>query len=377
MTGIGSKSLVSPTLTTCYRPVIDYRKLISGVPECCDAPAVSLNALDAWLLHHIAAFYPTRPTVIDLAAEATLGASTAFWGAQPEIRKVIAPRAGKSDRVSPAWRTAFPHVARELGLRRSKWVLPDSSLDLPGGWEEIKAGLDRFSPLFFLLAVNDDERDQVAARLTTLFTRCPGAVVFVLPLGLIGSSQTLESIVAFAHTGSAYRVTALRESSPFCAGSDVAVVYQGDSAVLPAVFERLHQLLDGNFQFLSLLEAATAAALREQELSQDVIALEHNLRDYQSRQEHLDHELRDYQSRYEHLDHELRTCQGRYEDQLRQKNHYITDIEARMNYLEGTYIPWKNEYIIGLEMHLKNLGSSKALRVGQALQRISSMIGKR
>ena len=367
MASVGTKSPISPTLTTCYQPSVNYRKLISDVPGCRDTPDVSFDALDAWLLYHIAAFYPARPTVIDLAADATLGASIAFWGAQSEIRKVIAPRTGKERRSVKEWRKIFPQAAQELGLRRSKWSLPDNSIDLPGGWEEINRGLDRFSPLFFMLAVNNDEVDHVATRLTTIFAQCASAVVFVLPLGLIGSSQLLETIVAFAHTGSAYRVTALRESSPFCARSEVAVVYQRENTVLPDVFERLHQLLDGNFQFLNLLETATAAALREQELSQQVMYLENVIRDCRSALER------------QHTD--LDAERGRYitdlETQQEEKSRYITDLETRLNYLEKEYMPWKDEYIANLETHLRNLGSSKFLRLGQALRRIIGVIRKR
>lgn len=373
MTSVGTKSLISPTLATCHQPIVNYRKLISDVPGCRDIPAVSFNALDAWLLYHIAAFYPARPTVIDLAAEATLGASTAFWSTHSEIRKVIAPCMGKERRSSKEWREIFPQAARELGLRRSKWALPDNSIDLPGGWEEINRGLDRFSPLFFMLAVNNDEMDHVATRLTTIFAQCASAVVFVLPLGLIGSSRLLETIVAFAHTESAYRVTALRESSPFCARSDVAVVYQRENTVLPDVFERLHQLLDGNFQFLNLLETATAAALREQELSQQVMYLEDVIRDCRST-------LGQEQRRYTALEtqHEER---GRYitglERQHEEKSRYITGLETRLDYLEKEYVPWKNEYIANLETHLRNIGSSKFLRLGQFLRRIIGVIRKR
>jgi len=363
MASVGTKSPISPTLTTCYQPSVNYRKLISDVPGCRDTPDVSFDALDAWLLYHIAAFYPARPTVIDLAADATLGASIAFWGAQSEIRKVIAPRTGKERRSVKEWRKIFPQAAQELGLRRSKWSLPDNSIDLPGGWEEINRGLDRFSPLFFMLAVNNDEVDHVATRLTTIFAQCASAVVFVLPLGLIGSSQLLETIVAFAHTGSAYRVTALRESSPFCARSDVAVVYQRENMVLPDVFERLHQLLDGNFQFLNLLETATAAALREQELSQQVIYLEDVIRDCRSALERQHTGLETQQ------EEKSRYIAG-LETQQEEKSRYITDLETRLNYLEKEYMPWKDEYIANLETHLRNLGSSKFLRLGQALRRI-------
>lgn len=55
----------------------------------------------------------------------------------------------------------------------------------------------------------------------------------------------------------------LRDLNPFFASSELAVVHAASDQRAPDALERLAALLDGNFQFLGLLEAAVAAAAGE------------------------------------------------------------------------------------------------------------------
>ncbi len=251
---VEDRQRVWPTLFTCYEPVARYLECLAAVTNAQPRPRVSMVALDAFLLRQLAAYYPHPFTVIDLAADATLGASAAFWAApHMPIRRLQIPRPTLEPAEGLDWRAHWPHVAAELGLdvavAESELVMETSN-----GWARPDAGLGAMTTTLYVVAVPDGQVTDASERLTALIARQPDALICLLPFGLIGQSPLLsEALECCARTG--YVLTACREISPFFASSRMALLYPADNAFVPDVLDRIRQLFDGNFQFLELIKS--------------------------------------------------------------------------------------------------------------------------
>src|SRR2546421_1095515 len=105
---------VRPTLWTCHRPIERYERLIgaAGAPLSPPRTPLRISAIDAFLMYQIASYLPAPPQIIDLLADATEGASTAFWLAHPGVRAVAIPASGENGR----WRATFAEVCSRLEL---------------------------------------------------------------------------------------------------------------------------------------------------------------------------------------------------------------------------------------------------------------------
>src|SRR3954451_22279868 len=110
------------TLFDCFKVVERYRRLagLSGPPP--------IEPLDAFLMQQVAAVYPREPEVIDLAADATGGASAALWAGHPAVGRVrVMPVDANNDGVAEAWRSRFADIVWALGIPPDACSLEDAS----------------------------------------------------------------------------------------------------------------------------------------------------------------------------------------------------------------------------------------------------------
>jgi hypothetical protein len=254
------------TVARCARPVEEYLRRLSESGGAGAAPRLALRPVDAFLLHRVAAMLPSPPDVIDLAADATGGATTALWAAHPSVRAVWAPRraaeapwrdrfadlvragAGATDGVSEANRTPRVHLDGPLFV-------------LPSDWAALATAVGRSAPVLAVAAGGDGA--DTAALLAAVFAEFPKCLALVAGVGPVGGDDALEALLAFRRAHPDYRVAALRELSPFLAHSDLAAVYPADHPAAADLLGRLAQAFDGNFGFLNLVQAVASAALGE------------------------------------------------------------------------------------------------------------------
>jgi hypothetical protein len=257
------------TVARCARPVEEYLRRLSERGGTRAAPALALRPVDAFLLHQVAAMLPSPPDVIDLAADATGGASTALWAAHPGVRTVWAPRRAEE----APWRERFVDLIRTGGgavgeafpaaSHRPRVHLDGPLFVPPGDWAALADAVGRSAPVLALVAGADGA--DAAGLLTAAFAEFPACLALVAGVGLVGGDGALEALLAFRKGHPDYRVAALREVSPFLAHSDLAAVYRGDQPAAGDVLRRVAQAFDGNFGFLNLVQAVASAALGEGE----------------------------------------------------------------------------------------------------------------
>jgi len=410
----------TPSLTSCFRPITEYLRLLRGASRNLVSPAVALSPHDAWLLYQLAAFYPLAPTVIDLAAEATTGASVAFWAAHPGVRRVLALAGPPTSRPATDWRRLFPRAAAELKLAPDSWEIIETTLDQRDGRDAITRVIDPLAPPFFLLAATDTDAATVTDTLVTIRAIHADAVTLIIPLGLTGQSPLLDTVLRSCPADGPDRLTLLRECSPFCAASPLGVIARAENPFVFEAFERLHRLFDGNFQFIDLVERATAASLHEAsaerkaeatveamaetarqqmaerdariaELDAQVIERDARIAErdtrlmrYDARIAERDTRLMRYDARIAERDTRLIRRDARLAEllaraatldaEIAKKNVYLVSIEDRARYIEEQMLPWKDAYIAELETHIRNQDASTALRLSRILGRVGRTV---
>lgn len=85
------ENLEMPTLFSVYGPIESYLDALQtarGGRADGDRAASLPEAIDFFLLDRWIAQYATRPRVLDLASEETMGASTLFFLGNPQVREV-------------------------------------------------------------------------------------------------------------------------------------------------------------------------------------------------------------------------------------------------------------------------------------------------
>lgn len=254
-----------PTLTSCYRPIESYLEQLAATSAGAPEPALTLSALDAFLLRQLAAALPSAPTVIDLAADALGGTSVAGWLASGSVRWLSVPAA----RGGGAWRKPLPHIAELLGWDLSNCdlaaQLPAEPLtELTAGtsapWTQWAAGANPLAPVLVLLPAH---WPNLADWLARLHAWQPQAVVAFIGWSKTAASADLPAALNYCAAQPAYTLTPLREVSPFFFNSSLVWLHARDHAAVQTLSERLRQTYEGNFQFLTLVQALTQQSLQK------------------------------------------------------------------------------------------------------------------
>lgn len=225
--------MTTTTLFTAHRPVAAYLRLPHPAP-----PAVLLRGLDSFLLRQTAAFYPVPPTWIDLAADATGGASAVLALAHHDV--LYAVRVPSSANAPAPWRAAFPAALALLGD-----TAPPPDLHTP---LDLEADLSPLSPPLFLLAPQGTPAADVVAEGRRLLAAHPQAALF-----LLGGERRLA--VAAGLAAARTTVTDMREVHPLFKASTLTVA--ANTPTVNEVLRRVAMLFDGNLNHSSLPESIT------------------------------------------------------------------------------------------------------------------------
>lgn len=262
---------VLPTLFACYKPVERYARLLRRTLGAAQPVAVTVSPIDAFLMHQLATLLPERPQVVDLAAEATLGASTALWASHPGVRRVVAAvRAGTAAQHNGSggngngtaggavpWRQLFDETQDGQEIEP---MPPVTLVPLPqdsAAWEALARLLDQQGPALFLTA-------PAVETVRAIFGAVPDAAILLLPLGRLGGDPAIDPLLTFCQA-EACRLKLLRDLAPFFHESELAIVTRGQRPEVAQALERVQRMYDGNFQFLRLARGLVEAAERERE----------------------------------------------------------------------------------------------------------------
>lgn len=103
--------------------------------------------------------------------------------------------------------------------------------------------------------------ESLASTLQELLSLQEDVVMAVCPLGRIGRSSLLESLIAYQASHREHCLAALREVCPFTSTSRLGILYRASNSQADEMLEGLGHWFDGNFQFLSLTRELTGRHL--------------------------------------------------------------------------------------------------------------------
>ena len=356
------------TLYSSTRAYRRYRATATGNAT----DAVPVAEIDVFLLRQVAALYPQIPAVMDLAADATHGASAAVWAECTGVSRVFLARAGGGEGAGGS--EEFFRRMAEAGLDADTYRCLDTPpvFPAPPGASADGTGGQRWDrdPVFCVLAASEAQATELIARLRRLTEDHPDALVWVLHVGGVGESRILGTLLAQLGEMPDYRLYLPREISPFLHTSRLALVARRDNAAVADVLARVAQFYGGNFQFLALVEASIEAAQREAELRARLERLEQDGRDADVYRLETGYRREEYEQRVR--EYEQRASE--YEQRVREKDRHILALEERANYLEQTFLPWKESYIAGLEQHIQNLNAGALRRASNAVRRVVRVV---
>jgi hypothetical protein len=228
--------MTTTTLFTAHRPIADYLRLAHTEPA-----AVPLRALDTFTLRQLASFYPVPTTMIDLAADATGGASAVLWAANPNLfHRIFVPPPTDG---AGNWRATFPDTLALLGHTDGA-----AALNLTDALAALTPTLNPLSPPLFLLAPRAQTTATVVAEAEPLLAAHPRAVV-----ALLGLERRLAVAATLADAG--YHAVDGREVSPIFKAS--ALTFAAREATPATVLRRVGQLFAGNFNHNTLPDHIT------------------------------------------------------------------------------------------------------------------------
>lgn len=219
------------TLFTAHRPIEAYLRLDHPT-----APNLTLRGLDSFVLHQLASFYPVPTTLVDLAADATGGASAIFAIAHRELFHSIHLPAGDGEKA--VWRKTFADTLVILGHH-----VPSPDLNAPLNLNQM---LSPLSPPLFLVAPGEQPTATVTATVKPLLDAHPRALV-----ALVGGARHMAVGATLVDDG--YNLTPVHELSPVFKASQLTIASQDTTTV--DVLKRIAMLFDGNMNHVSMPEA--------------------------------------------------------------------------------------------------------------------------
>ncbi|RMF77570.1 MAG: hypothetical protein D6737_17345 [Chloroflexi bacterium] len=246
-------------MTTSYQPIQQYQHLIgqNGVQP--TSAQMALQAIDVFIMKQIAACYPQPPTIIDLAANHTNGASTILWLANAAIDHIFVLANHDNTNNTAQWQKQFHHALSLMELETAHLSLINEAL--PNGRERIENEMNPLTPVFFILAATDAAQFESQVKLITgLWDE---ALILFLPLGASGQSLVLEAALRFCRQNDAYQFSAIREWSPFWSSSQLGIIHHQSQTDVTDVLKRIQQLYIGNDDFLSLLRMKAEYQIQE------------------------------------------------------------------------------------------------------------------
>lgn len=262
---ITARTAGTATIWSVYQPVEAYRELLPAVDEPAYDAAARLQPLDAYLIHLVVNLLPGRPTVVDLAAEATWGATTVLALTHPRVRAVRVPSAGAASR----YRFALERYRAECDPPPAAALEPLPALPGTPAW-----AADRPGHVFLICA-----EEETAGRLVETVRACLEAdaegLVVVLGLGGVGQCPAVQGLLEACGTDSARRFWLLRELGDCLLASRVGLVARRDHALVEDVLQRVRQLYTGNFHFLNLVKKSCLAAIRAADVDAAALKAHH------------------------------------------------------------------------------------------------------
>jgi hypothetical protein len=348
-----------PTIYRAYKPIEEY---LEALHEADDAPVgVPVTPVDALSIHLLVSMCAGRPTLVDLAGEATHGASTVLCYTQSKAGKVVQRQS--CSQGNSTWRSIlarFLDHCEASCLIAPQIVQSSDPLQEPHESSELSFGL---ASTIVVTAAADEAPQELVGRVRLWLERSPDLFVFVLALGETGQCEYLKSLADAFDSDSPQRFVLLREQAAALHSSTLGLIYNRAHPYLDHLLARLAKLFTGNFSFLSLLKGVCEEAIRKADVDNSILET-HPLgpqAGIRRRIAELEHTL----ASRDHELAELRRWSTELHAAVGARDHELVEVRRRN---------WELECALGaLNQHVQHLSASLAFKVGKRFQRVRTI----
>lgn len=248
-----------PTIGSAYDAVGHYMEQVTAILGAGGAtPPLPIQPIDGLLIHLLAGYHETRPTIVDLASASTWGVSTLLCRTTPSPRRVVT-----LDERPTQWQSALDEFLLDRPLPAMEFVRVDGVSNIYDKASELKA------PLLVLAPVRDALNQHSSAHFENWLERQPRAVLLLIGVGQTGDCSCLESLTHRC-TGGPYRVALPREAAPALVESRIALVSNRDHVDLESLLTRIGLLFANQYPFLNLVKRACNTALEQSVLNESL-----------------------------------------------------------------------------------------------------------
>lgn len=242
-----------PTIGSVYRVIEDYmQQLTNSIRTGADELPLVVSPIDSLLIRLLAAYQPARSYAVDLAADATRGASTLLCRTNPAMRQVIT----LCDRPQRNWRTILDRYCRDFDFPLTDCVEAENVR------EALAKATESQAPVLIIAVLNDAVKNQTPDAIENWLEMVPQGAVALLGVEKTGESPALASLSVRCN-GPAFRLFLPRESAPALIQSRLALVGRRDNSVFQNSITRIGQIFANQFQFLDHIKRMCDTALEQ------------------------------------------------------------------------------------------------------------------
>ncbi len=263
--------MTATTITDYHKIIADYIDWFQKKTPLLFDPVVEVQALDIYLMRQIVDFLPDAPHVIDMGSEASFGITRLMWLHQYNLDSLTTISLPSST-SQPQWYRLLNQYIESLKDAEHVNINESQSVG--------NLSPDRVFDNIVCVIVGDIETQM--SSIHKIYAVYPNALVFILPLHKLNHDNTMQLMQSISTLGQSYRLTALREWSPFFSDSDLGVLYTHNHGAIHAVLTRLAQLYKGNHDFLPLLKLQIDSQVES--MSQKIIQLDQQLNEQKAQQ---------------------------------------------------------------------------------------------
>ncbi len=264
------QAIQNATIWSVYQPIEAYRDLLPAAEEPAHDPAARLQPLDAYLIHLMLSMMPHRPTLVDLAADATWGTTTVLGLTHPHVRKVHIPEPG----AVRDYRFVLERYREEYTSALTTALEPLPALPGTPEWAAVWGRLGKPRGHVVLLPA-----DGTTGPLVDCVRACleadPDSLILVLGLGTVGQCGAVQSLLGACGDGSERRFWLLRELGDCLLSSQVGLIARRGQGAAEGVVRRLRQMYTTNFNFLNLVKKACLTAIQEADVDAAAVKAHH------------------------------------------------------------------------------------------------------
>ena len=253
-----------PTILSIYRPIEEYWSSFGLAKSFGPDPERVLDPFDALLMHLVLDMAPNRPVLVDLAAEATGGASSVAGLTHPHVRRVVAVT-GAGGESAQAGRVIS--ALREFGRGPATGLAP---LDVVPA-NDLPALLPDLPQAVILVHPGGGGPAELAESIRLWLYEQPDALVLFLGLGRVGECPAIEALIRLCANDSGRQLWLLRELGEVLAASRLGMVARHDHPYVADILVRIQGLYTGNYKFLDLLKAVNLAEVRAAQIDLEVL----------------------------------------------------------------------------------------------------------